>query len=95
MQNAEACLWTCSTPGQCRSTKLKACVHQQQRNISIDQHGQPGEELSERDYHRLADLTLGELLAKLEDLIESTSALADADLEYSQVPYCADVGMSA
>ncbi len=57
---------------------------QQQRNINIDTHGEGGEELSEKDYHRLADLTLGEVMAKLETLIEETSGIADSDLEYSQ-----------
>lgn len=57
---------------------------QQQRGINIDTHGEEGEELSEKDYHRLADLTLGEVMAKLETLIEETSGIADSDLEYSQ-----------
>lgn len=50
----------------------------------MDVHGQEGEELSEKDYHRLADLTLGEIMVKLEALIEETPGLADSDLEYSQ-----------
>ena len=59
-------------------------ILQQQRGINIDIHGEEGEELSEKDYHRLADLTLGEVMAKLEILIEETSGIADSDLEYSQ-----------
>ena len=57
---------------------------QQQRGIHIDTQGEEGTELSEKDYHRLADLTLGEVMAKLETLIEETSGIADSDLEYSQ-----------
>lgn len=57
----------------------------QQRCIEVDTHGQVGEELSEKDYHRLADLTLGEVMVKLESLIEETEGIADSDLEYSQV----------
>jgi len=60
--------------------------HQQRQGIHVDVHGQEGEELSEKDYHRLADLTLGEIMVKLEALIEETPGLADSDLEYSQVP---------
>ena len=56
----------------------------QQRSINIDQHGAAAEELSEKDFHRFSDLTLGELLAKLEALIEETPDLADSDLEYGQ-----------
>lgn len=50
-----------------------------------DTHGQPGHELSEKDYHRLSDLTLGEIMAKLEVLIEDLPGISDPDLEYSQV----------
>lgn len=59
----------------------------QQRTINVDQHGTGGEELSEKDYHRFSDLTLGELLAKLEALIEETPDLADSDLEYQQARF--------
>ena len=65
-----------------RFTLFGAC---QQRGINVDTHGQEGEELSEKDYHRLADLTLGEIMVKLEALIEDTPGIADSDLEYSQV----------
>lgn len=54
----------------------------------MDTHGQEGEELTEKDYHRLADLTLGEIMVKLESLIEDTPGIADSDLEYSQVCCC-------
>ena len=51
----------------------------------MDKHAEDGEELSEKDFHRLSDLTLGELMVKLEALIEETPGIADSDLEYSQV----------
>lgn len=47
--------------------------------------GPTEEELSERDYHRLSDLALGELMVKLEALLEELPDLTDADLEYQQV----------
>jgi hypothetical protein len=73
---------------------LATAFQRQQRAISIDVHGQEGEELSEKDYHRLADLTLGEIMVKLESLIEETPGLADSDLEYSQVPFTEPLGDS-
>lgn len=45
--------------------------------------GRFGPELEERDFHRYADVTLGELVDKLEDVVES-SEIPDADIEYSQ-----------
>ena len=39
--------------------------------------------MEERDFHRYADTTLGELLNKLEDVVES-SDIPDADIEYGQ-----------
>jgi hypothetical protein len=71
--------------GQSEWGALATAFHRNQRGIHADVHGQEGEELSEKDYHRLADLTLGEIMVKLEALIEETPGLADSDLEYSQV----------
>ena len=42
-------------------------------------------QLSEKDYHRIADLTLGELMSSLESLIDGIPDISDPDLEYSQV----------
>ena len=40
-------------------------------------------ELSDKDFHRHADHSLGELMSGLEDVIEQ-AGLPDADIEYSQ-----------
>ena len=45
----------------------------------------PSEDISEKDYHRIADLTLGELMGSLETLIDEIPDISDPDLEYSQV----------
>ncbi|KAK9847095.1 hypothetical protein WJX84_003273, partial [Apatococcus fuscideae] len=45
--------------------------------------GRFGPELQEKDFHRYADVTLGELLDNLEEIVEG-SEIPDADIEYSQ-----------
>ena len=59
----------------------------QSRQIVTDIHGEAGEELSAKDYHRIADLTLGEILSSLETLIDDIPDISDPDLEYSQVGF--------
>lgn len=49
------------------------------------------EHLSEKDFHRHADHSLGELFSSLEDVIEE-AGLPDADLEYSQGVMTIDLG---
>lgn len=49
------------------------------------------ETLSEKDFHRHADHSLGELFFSLEDVIEQ-AGLAEADLEYSQGVMTIDLG---
>ena len=45
--------------------------------------GKDRQELEEQEFHRFADLTLGQLLNKLEDIVED-SDIPDADIEYGQ-----------
>ena len=51
----------------------------------MDTQGSSGtsQDLSDKDFHRHADLSLGELYGKLEEIVEEAS-LPEADLEYSQ-----------
>ena len=51
----------------------------------MDTEGSSGtsEDLSDKDFHRHADLSLGDLYGKLEEIVEQ-AGLPEADLEYSQ-----------
>lgn len=51
----------------------------------MDTEGTSGtsEDLSEKDFHRHADLSIGDLYSKLEEVVEA-AGLPEADLEYSQ-----------
>ena len=51
--------------------------------LDTEAHQGTSETLSERDFHRPADLTMGQLLGSLEDIIESHEA-ADSDVELGQ-----------
>ena len=51
----------------------------------MDTQGNSGtsEDLTDKDFHRHADLSLGELYGKLEEVVEAAQ-IPEADLEYSQ-----------
>lgn len=51
----------------------------------MDTQGNSGtsEDLSDKDFHRHADLSLGDLYGKLEEVVEA-AGIPEADLEYSQ-----------
>ncbi len=51
----------------------------------MDTQGSSGTsaDLSEKDFHRHADLSIGDLFGKLEEVVEE-AGLPEADLEYSQ-----------
>ena len=51
--------------------------------LDTEAHQGTSETLSERDFHRHADLTMGQLLGSLEDVVESHE-VADSDVELGQ-----------
>ena len=57
---------------------------QQLRRITLDERPGSSAELTDQEYHRLSDLTLADLMSRLEPLIED-SGIEEAEVEYSEV----------
>ena len=57
---------------------------QQLARINIDARPSTSAQLSDQEYHRLSDLTLADLMQRLEPIIEDCG-IEEAEIEYSEV----------
>ncbi len=73
----------CIVPLQAPRFTTSICL--QEVGSPMDTQGSSGTsaDLSEKDFHRHADLSIGDLYGKLEEVVEE-AGLPEADLEYSQ-----------
>ena len=61
-----------------------SCAQQQRCGITADARPGSSEQLTNQEYHRLSDLTLADLMSKLEPILEDCG-IEEAEIEYSEV----------
>lgn len=71
------------SPGGWRLFNTSALAREVGSSMDTQASSGTSKDLSDKDFHRHADLSLGDLYGKLEEIVES-AGIPEADLEYSQ-----------